>query len=90
MVDYKIMIPLIFIILNLVAYIVYGVDKWKAQRKAWRIPESTLLTIGAIAPWGSLIGMYYFRHKTKKDKFKLVWVFAAIHIVLVVLLIALF
>ncbi|MBR1973752.1 MAG: DUF1294 domain-containing protein [Candidatus Methanomethylophilaceae archaeon] len=89
MADYTVLIPLIFLILNFVAFIVYAVDKWKAQRDAWRIPESTLLTVAAIAPWGSLAGMYYFRHKTKKPKFKLVWVFAVIHAVVAALLLVL-
>ena len=90
MADYAVLIPLIFLILNFVAFIVYAVDKWKAQRDAWRIPESTLLTVAAIAPWGSLAGMYYFRHKTHKDKFKVVKIFAVLHMVLAALLIALF
>ena len=89
MADYAVLIPLIFLILNFVAFIVYAVDKWKAQRGAWRIPESTLLTVAAIAPWGSLAGMYYFRHKTKKPKFKLVWVFAVIHAIVAALLLVL-
>jgi uncharacterized membrane protein YsdA (DUF1294 family) len=89
MADYAVLIPLIFLILNFVAFIVYAVDKWKAQRKAWRIPESTLLTIAAIAPWGSLAGMYYFRHKTEKPKFRLVKVFAIVHVIVAALLIAL-
>lgn len=89
MADYAVLIPLIFLILNFVAFIVYAVDKWKAQRDAWRIPESTLLTVAAIAPWGSLAGMYYFRHKTKKPKFKLVWVFAVIHAAVSALLLVL-
>ena len=81
------LVTLTFIILNVVAFIVYGVDKRKAQNNAWRISESTLLTIAAIAPWGSLIGMYTFRHKTQKPKFKLVWLFAALHLILVALII---
>ena len=81
MADYEILIVLMAIILNLVAFIVYALDKWKAKKGAWRIPESTLLTIAAFCPWGALSGMYYFRHKTKKPKFKLVWVFAAVHLI---------
>jgi len=48
------------------------VDKRKAQKKLWRIPESTLLLIAAIGGGiGSLAGMYTFRHKTKHLKFTL-------------------
>ena len=83
--DPYVLTALIFLILNLVAFIVYAIDKWKAQNKRWRIPESTLIAIGAICPWGALGGMYYFRHKTKKPTFKIIWVFAAVHVVVAVM-----
>ena len=83
--DPYVLTALIFLILNLVAFIVYAIDKWKAQNKRWRIPESTLIAIGAICPWGALGGMYYFRHKTKKPKFKIIWIFAAVHVVVAVM-----
>ena len=44
-----------------------------------------MIAIGAICPWGALGGMYYFRHKTKKPKFKIIWVFAAVHVVVAVM-----
>ena len=49
---------------NLVAFTVYGVDKAKARRGAWRIPEKTLFLLpgGSV---GALLGMLVFRHKTK-------------------------
>ena len=48
------------------------VDKRKAKKKLWRIPEAPLLTIAALGgSVGSLIGMYTFRHKTKHIKFTL-------------------
>jgi len=47
-------------------------DKRMAQKKLWRIPESTLLLTAAIGgSIGSLAGMYTFRHKTKHLKFTL-------------------
>ena len=46
------------------------VDKYKAKRKLWRIPEATLMTVAAIGgSIGSLAGMYTVRHKTKHPKF---------------------
>ena len=46
------------------------IDKRKAQKGAWRIPEATLLTIAAIGgSMGALLGMYHFHHKTKHPKF---------------------
>ena len=62
---------LLFLILNIVAFALYGIDKFKAKRGSWRIPEAVLFgiavpggTIGAIA------GMFCFRHKTRKDLFR--------------------
>ena len=46
------------------------VDKYKAKRKLWRIPEATLMTVAAVGgSIGSLAGMYTVRHKTKHPKF---------------------
>ena len=46
------------------------IDKWKAKKNLWRIPEATLLTIAALGgSLGSLGGMYLVRHKTRKVKF---------------------
>ena len=62
---------LLFLILNIVAFALYGIDKFTANRGSWRIPEAVLFgiavpggTIGAIA------GMFCFRHKTRKDLFR--------------------
>ena len=46
------------------------VDKWKARKNRWRIPEATLITVAALGgSIGSLLGMYTFRHKTLHLKF---------------------
>ena len=48
-----------------------GIDKKKAQRSAYRIPEATLFTIALLGgSIGSIIGMHLFRHKTKHWYFK--------------------
>ena len=75
---------LILIALNLVVFVLYGLDKLKAKRGAWRIPEATLLLIAALGgSLGALLGMELFRHKTKHWKFKvLVPLFLAVHIAL--------
>lgn len=48
------------------------VDKYKAKKNLWRIPEATLIGVAAVGgSVGSLIGMYTVRHKTKHLKFAL-------------------
>lgn len=61
---------LYLLIVNAAGFLSMLVDKLKAKKNLWRIPESTLLTIALIGgSIGSLIGMYTMRHKTKHLKF---------------------
>lgn len=54
------------VIVNALGLAVMGLDKKKAIRNEWRIPEKTLFLISAIGgSIGTLVGMYLFRHKTK-------------------------
>ena len=57
--------------INAVAFIMYGIDKYKAKKAKWRIPEATLLLLavlgGSIGAW---MGMKVWHHKTKHKKFK--------------------
>ena len=56
--------------INLVAFVVYGIDKRRAVKRQWRISERTLLALAAAGgSVGALAGMYGFRHKTKHKKF---------------------
>ena len=51
---------------NLVTFTVYGVDKAKARRGAWRVPEKTLFLLPLLGgSIGALLGMRVFHHKTK-------------------------
>ena len=51
---------------NLVTFTVYGVDKAKARRGAWRVPEKTLFLLPLLGgSVGALLGMLVFRHKPK-------------------------
>jgi uncharacterized membrane protein YsdA (DUF1294 family) len=78
------LIPGIFAIgLNILAFLAFALDKFKAKAKTWRIPENTLLLFAAFGPFGALAAMYWFRHKTLHVKFYLVWIFAFMHAVLV-------
>ena len=56
--------------INVLAFIVYGVDKWRAAHGRWRIPEDTLLGLAVIGgSIGALLGMKVWHHKTKHKKF---------------------
>lgn len=57
--------------LNVVTFIVYGVDKLKAKKHWWRIPEATLLLLAALGgSIGAWAGMKVWHHKTQHLKFK--------------------
>ena len=57
--------------INAVAFIIYGIDKYKAKKAKWRISEATLLLLailgGSIGAW---MGMKVWHHKTMHKKFK--------------------
>ena len=81
-----------WIVINIAAFVVYGIDKRKAIKHRWRIPESVLFALAFVGgALGALAGMYAFRHKTRK------WYFAwgiplilAIQVVLLVYLMRVF
>lgn len=53
-------------VINLISFIAMGVDKYKAKKRAWRIPESTLFVLAIIGgSIGSIAGMHLFHHKTR-------------------------
>ncbi len=55
-----------FIVINLTGFAMMGIDKRKAVKKLWRIPESTLFVIAIIGgSIGLIIGMRIFHHKTR-------------------------
>ena len=59
------------VVINLLTFIVYGIDKLKAKKGKWRIPESTLLLLalmgGSVGAW---MGIKVWHHKTLHKKFK--------------------
>lgn len=59
------------LLINLVAFVVYGIDKLKAKRAKWRISEATLLWLAAVGgSVGAWLGMKVWHHKTLHKKFK--------------------
>ena len=89
MIDYMLPILIVYVVLNVVSFMLYNIDKYKAKHNKWRITENTLLISGLIAPFGAVIGMHYAHHKTQKVKFKLNYIFLAIHVILIACIILL-
>ena len=59
------------IVINVVTFTVYGIDKLKAKQGSWRISEATLLIFAVIGgSIGALLGMKIWHHKTMHKKFK--------------------
>jgi uncharacterized membrane protein YsdA (DUF1294 family) len=55
-----------FVIINIVGFAIMGIDKRKAMKRAFRIPEATLFIVALIGgSVGSILGMQVFRHKTR-------------------------
>ena len=65
-------LPVIYLVLiNIAAFIVYGVDKRCAERYLWRIPEKVLILLAVFGgSIGALMGMRTFHHKTRKWYFR--------------------
>lgn len=58
------------VVINLITFFVMWLDKRKAKKGRWRIPENTLLLFVLLGGGiGGIIGMYVFHHKTQKAKF---------------------
>ena len=63
-------IVIYIIVINIIGFLIMFIDKQKAKRGAWRIPEKTLFIITALGGGiGTIAGMYTFRHKTQKLQF---------------------
>ena len=75
------------LVLNVVAFAMYGIDKRKAVKDQWRIPEKTLLLVALIGgSLGAFVGMQVFHHKTKHWYFKVF--FPVLLVIQVALLVA--
>ena len=81
-------IGIYILLINLVSFFAMGIDKLKAKKNKWRIPEGTLLLFCFLGGGvGGLLGMSLFRHKTKHLKFQILvplsivlWLAAGIYI----------
>lgn len=73
---------IILLVVNLFSLVFFGLDKLWAMRSGVRIPESRLLLLAFLGPFGAFLGMLLFRHKTRKPRFLLVPLFLLFQIVL--------
>ena len=73
-------------VINLIAFAMMGIDKFLAKKEMYRISEKALLLSAFFGgSFGSLSGMYVFRHKTQKKKFTItVPLFMIMHIVIAI------
>lgn len=54
------------LMINVVGFLLMGIDKLRAKKQVWRVPEKTLFLMALIGgSIGTNVGMYVFRHKTK-------------------------
>ncbi len=61
-----------YLIINIFAFIFYGIDKKKAEAGKWRISEAILILLAVLGgAFGAALGMLVFHHKTKKNKFRI-------------------
>ena len=79
-----------FLTVNIIGFAAMGIDKRKARKHSFRIPEATLFIIAVIGGCaGSIIGMYFFHHKTRKWKFVYgLPIILVIHILMLIVLIS--
>ena len=79
------------LIINVLGFVLMLVDKLKARKNLWRIPEATLMTVATLGgSIGSLLGMYTVRHKTRHPRFTVgIPLILALQIILTIVLILL-
>lgn len=60
------------LLMNIMTFVLYGVDKYKAKHNRFRISEATLLLCGYLGgAYGAVVGMQLWHHKTRKWKFRI-------------------
>jgi len=76
------------LIWNLLVFMIYGIDKSKARKGAWRIPEKYLLSFAFLCGgFGAWLAGVTFHHKTRKWYFKTVWFLGIVTTLIVLYLI---
>ena len=82
------LLPLVgaYLVINVIAMMMFLVDKLRARKGGRRISEKNLLLAALFGPFGALASMRMFRHKTRKTLFLLVPIFAVLHLALLLFL----
>ena len=63
----KYILTLYLVVINIAAFAMMGIDKKRAKKHKWRIPETRLFASALMGGGlGAVTGMYFFRHKTKR------------------------
>lgn len=75
----------VVVVLSLVTFAVYGFDKRRARMNGRRVPEKTLHLLAVFGGWpGAATGQQFFRHKTHKRAFRIVfWMCVVLHVAVV-------
>jgi len=70
-----------YVAMSALAFVLYAVDKRRAARGQWRIPEATLHTVEVLGGWpGAVVAQHLLRHKRQKSAYVLVfWLIVMIH-----------
>lgn len=72
-------IPVVYLVLSVITFFTYGLDKSASQSDSWRTSEKTLHILGVFGGWpGGLLAQQAFRHKTAKKRFQMVFWFIVI------------
>ena len=59
----------VYAVINILVFLLYGLDKLKAIKDQWRIPEKNLVIAAIFGVIGAILGMLIFHHKVRKPKF---------------------
>ena len=84
------MMLIYLLIINALSFLLMLIDKQKAKKDCWRIPEKTLMAVAILGgSLGGIAGMKLFRHKTKHPKFSIgLPVILAVQILLAVIILS--
>ncbi|MDN3651181.1 DUF1294 domain-containing protein [Thalassotalea ponticola] len=67
------------LLMSVIAFLAFGLDKYKAKAGHWRISERTLLSLSLVGGWpGSVLAMKTFHHKQRKQSFVRLLILASI------------